>query len=80
MRNKKCKNTSQIDLFDACVHGELKQCNKEHCLHTDLMPASYTGLYSMHKYWGKKPHNIVRSFIERYTQSGDLVLDPFLGC
>ena len=49
------------------------------CLHTDLKPVTYKGLYSMHKYWGKKPHNIVRSFIECYTKEGQIVMDPFCG-
>lgn len=52
---------------------------KEHSLPVDLTPATYTGLYSMHKYWAKKPHNVVRSFIECYTKKGHLVLDPFCG-
>ncbi|MDD4111247.1 MAG: DNA methyltransferase [Clostridia bacterium] len=40
---------------------------------------SYTGLYALHKYWGKKPFNIMADFIEKFTQKGDIVLDPFLG-
>ena len=27
------------------------------------IPKSYTGIYSMHKYWSKKPYNIIRQFI-----------------
>ena len=26
---------------------------------------SYTGLYALHKYWGKKPFNIMADFIGR---------------
>jgi len=40
---------------------------------------SYTGIYGMHKYWSKKPHNIVRDLILRYSDVGDIVLDPFCG-
>jgi len=40
---------------------------------------SYKGLYALHKYWGKKPFNIVRDFIEMNTEKGELVLDPFCG-
>lgn len=36
-------------------------------------------MYSMHKYWSRKPSQIVRQFIERYTKEGDVVLDPFCG-
>ncbi|QIL01354.1 hypothetical protein G7078_00120 [Sphingomonas sinipercae] len=31
------------------------------------------------KYWGKKPHNIWRRFIEHYCPSGGVVVDPFVG-
>ena len=40
---------------------------------------SYTGIYSMHKYWSKKPYNIIRDFILKYSEKGEIVLDPFCG-
>jgi len=40
---------------------------------------SYTGIYSMHKYWSKKPFNIIRDFVLRYSKKGEVVLDPFCG-
>lgn len=40
---------------------------------------SYTGIYGMHKYWSKKPYNIIRDFILRYTTKGEIVIDPFCG-
>lgn len=40
---------------------------------------SYTGLYALHKYWGKKPYNIMADFIKKYTSPNDIVMDPFLG-
>ncbi len=43
------------------------------------MGESYTGIYGMHKYWSKKPYNIIRDFILRYTKPGDIVVDPFCG-
>ena len=36
-------------------------------------------MYTAMKYWGKKPHNIWREFIECYTPEGGVVLDPFVG-
>lgn len=42
-------------------------------------PDTYTGLYAVHKYWSRKPGNVVRSIIERHTSPGDVVLDPFAG-
>jgi len=35
--------------------------------------------YEMHKYWGKKPSNNLKSLIEQYSEQGDTVLDPFSG-
>jgi len=41
----------------------------------DTRPPLYTAL----KYWGKKPHNIWRTYIENYTPEGGMYLDPFAG-
>ncbi len=35
--------------------------------------------YEMHKYWGKKPSNDLKNLIDKYTNQGDTVLDPFSG-
>lgn len=40
---------------------------------------SHPAHYLMHKYWGRKPHNVVADYIEYYTNPGDTVLDPFAG-
>ncbi len=47
----------------------------EHALVEGTRPPMYTAM----KYWGKKPHNIWRAYIEAYTKPGDVVLDPFAG-
>lgn len=44
-----------------------------------MTPRSYKGIYAMHKYWSKKPSDIVANFIQRYSRPGDVVLDPFCG-
>lgn len=46
---------------------------------TNHVAESYTGIYGMHKYWSKKPYNIIRDFILRYTNMGEIVIDPFCG-
>jgi hypothetical protein len=38
-----------------------------------------TAIYNMHVYWSKKPHTAIRQYIQHYTRSGDIVLDPFCG-
>lgn len=44
-----------------------------------LVARTHPPMYMMHKYWARKPHNIVAEYIEHYTDSGEIVLDPFLG-
>jgi len=36
-------------------------------------------MYLMHKYWARKPHNVVAEYIKHYSKKGDIVLDPFCG-
>ncbi len=47
--------------------------------HNGEQPETYTGMYAMHKYWSKKPYNLVSLYIEKYSKTNDLVLDPFCG-
>lgn len=35
--------------------------------------------HTFHKYWGKKPANVVAAYIQRYAEAGATVLDPFSG-
>jgi len=44
-----------------------------------LNPKGYTGLYSFHKYWGKKPSETIRFLIEKLSAPSDIVCDPFVG-
>jgi len=44
-----------------------------------LRPSRRSPVYDMHIYTTKKPHDAVRSYVEHYTEPGDLVLDPFCG-
>lgn len=45
----------------------------------DERPETYTGMYAMHKYWSKKPFNLVARYIERFSKQGEIVLDAFCG-
>jgi DNA modification methylase len=36
-------------------------------------------IFNMHSYWTKQPIDPIIYFIEKYTKSGDVVLDPFSG-
>ena len=35
--------------------------------------------YMMHKYWGKKPADELKDLILKYSNEGDILLDPFAG-
>jgi len=44
-----------------------------------LVAKTHTSMYLMHKYWARKPHNVVSEYIQHYSKEGDIVLDPFAG-
>lgn len=48
-------------------------------IESSLIPQTHPAMYLMHKYWARKPHNIVREYVRHYSRPGDVVLDPFCG-
>ncbi len=44
-----------------------------------IVAKAHTPMYLMHKWWARKPHNVVSEYIKTYTKKGDIVLDPFCG-
>lgn len=44
-----------------------------------IPPDGNSAIYQWQKYWGRKPHNVVREFIENYCPPNGVVLDPFVG-
>ena len=36
-------------------------------------------MYQMHRYYARKPPNVIAAYIEHYTNPNDIVLDPFMG-
>jgi len=40
---------------------------------------THTSMYLMHKYWARKPHNVVAEYVKHYSKRGEIVLDPFCG-
>lgn len=51
----------------------MKKINK------NITAKTHPAHYMMHKYWGRKPHNVVSDYILNFTKPGDIVLDPFMG-
>jgi DNA modification methylase len=50
-------------------------------IHIDhaVVPKPHSSMYLMHKYWARKPHNVVSEYIKHYSHKGDIVFDPFSG-
>lgn len=44
-----------------------------------LVAKTHTPMYLMHKYWARKPHNVVQEYIKIYSKKGEIVFDPFAG-
>ena len=40
---------------------------------------THTPEYLMHKYWARKPHNVISECISSLTSEGDVIIDPFCG-
>ena len=51
----------------------MKKINK------NIKASSHSKHYLLHRYWGRKAHNVVNEYIKSYTKKDDLVLDPFMG-
>jgi transcription elongation factor Elf1 len=44
-----------------------------------MVAKTHPSMYLMHKYWARKPHNVISQYIKYFTQEGDVILDPFCG-
>ncbi|MBD3350221.1 MAG: hypothetical protein GF364_01925 [Candidatus Lokiarchaeota archaeon] len=44
-----------------------------------ILPKTHRSMYLMHKFWARKPYNVVSEYIRKYTSENDVVLDPFCG-
>lgn len=44
-----------------------------------IIAKTHTPMYSMHKYWTRKPHNVVSKYVEKYSNKDEIVYDPFCG-
>jgi len=55
--------------------------SQESILHINyaISAKRHTPTYLMHKYWARKPHNVVAEYIKRYSKEDGIVLDPFCG-
>jgi len=56
-----------------------KKIEKIENINYALVAKAHTPMYLMHKFWARKPHNVVAEYIKHYSKPGDIVLDPFCG-
>jgi DNA-cytosine methyltransferase len=66
------QNNQASEILDNKLEKSNKKIGK-------LVANPHPGHYLMHKYWGRKAHNIVQQYIKHFTNPGDKVLDPFMG-
>lgn len=69
--SKGSQSTKQLSLFEFFEENPSKMKN--------IKAKSHPAHYLMHKYWGRKAHNVIADYIINYTNEGDVVLDPFMG-
>ena len=56
-----------------------KKSNQFQDINYAIVAKTHTPMYLMHKYWARKPHNVVSEYIKHYSRVGEIVLDPFVG-
>jgi len=44
-----------------------------------LMAKTHPAEYLLHKYWARKPHNVLQEYISSLFKPGDILVDPFCG-
>lgn len=44
-----------------------------------ILSRPFPPIYQLHRYWGRKPWNIIGEYIKNYTKEGDVILDVFSG-
>jgi DNA modification methylase len=69
-------HTKQLSFFE---QSEIEDIPREADNLGGERPETYKGMYAMHKYWSKKPHNLVARYIQRFSERGEIILDAFCG-
>jgi putative DNA methylase len=48
-------------------------------LNHPVVAKPHTPIYTMHRYFARRPYNVFETIIKHYSRPGDLILDPFMG-
>ena len=77
---KKMKRLLKIVRFVLTVKSQTdNNLNDEVIPDSIILPETHSPMYMIHKYWARKPANIVAEYIKKYSNEGDTVFDPFFG-
>ncbi len=58
------------------IHDPFNQL--QHLNHA-FVAKTYIGMYNLHKYWARKPANVIDEYIKTYSKPDEIILDPFVG-
>jgi excisionase family DNA binding protein len=78
-------NINDIEKIKSEIYSNGISLNKEgtvksrKIIKNNIPPLPHPSHYLMHRYWGRKAHNVVSEYIKNFTDEGDTVLDPFMG-
>jgi DNA modification methylase len=59
------------------LEGEVKKSITP--LSVPIVAEAHTPVYNMHRYFARRPSNVFEAIVKRYTNPGDIILDPFMG-
>ena len=48
-------------------------------IESGLESGTHTAVYKMHRYFARRPHNVMKALIEQYSNPGDIILDCYSG-
>jgi len=48
-------------------------------LSSPVVAKPHTPVYTMHRFFARRPYNVFETLIKHYSKPGDIILDPFMG-
>jgi putative DNA methylase len=61
------------------AHGEGSQKTYDKPLSKPTVAKAHTPIYTMHRFFARRPYSVFESIIKHYSNPGDVILDPFMG-
>ncbi|MFP3320209.1 MAG: DNA methyltransferase [Acidilobus sp.] len=70
------ENLPSSQLLSECAPNEIAEKIKQLGI---IKVSVHTPVYTMHKFWARRPWGVFRKIILTFTKPGDIILDPFAG-